>query len=114
MIVYLTDNEDPVMNCPVNQTTTSDPRKSTRLVKWEPPIAIDNSGDNTTTICDPASGSDFAIGQTSVTCIASDSSGNSKSCIFYVDVSGKSLYGYCSESVAREARIEGRRQQIWG
>ena len=91
MIVYLTDIEDPVMNCPEHQTTTTDPGKPTRLVKWDPSIATDNSGENTTTMCDPASGSDFAIGQTSVTCIASDSSGNSKSCIFYVDVAGKSL-----------------------
>ncbi|XP_072017238.1 uncharacterized protein [Amphiura filiformis] len=70
------DNEDPVfVSCPVNQTTDSDPGQSTALVVWEDPVATDNYVDNPTVICDPSSGTKFAIGQTLVTCMASDGHG---------------------------------------
>ncbi len=77
----------------MSQTHTTEPGKPTRLVEWESPVATDNSRDNVTITCDRESGSNFVIGQTAVTCIASDAYGNSNSCsIFYVDVRGTSAY----------------------
>ena len=82
------DKEDPVFEyCPANQTVTTEPCKPTRLIQWES-HATDSSGDSLTVTCDPATPSNFTIGQTSVTCIALDAYGNSNSCIFYVDVKG--------------------------
>ena len=74
--------------CPGSQTTSTEPGKSTALVEWELPVATENSTDSLTITCDPASGTHFTIGQTSVTCTALDAYGNSSSCIFYVDVKG--------------------------
>ncbi len=59
------------------------------VVEWDHPIATDNSGDSPIITCNPASGSNFTFGQTSVTCTAVDEYGNSKSCTFYVDVKRK-------------------------
>ena len=96
MIVFLTiqcgpisDNENPLFDsCPINQTTATESGKATRFVEWDHPIATDNSGDTLTITCDHASGTNFTIGQTPVTCTALDAYGNSNSCIFYVDVKG--------------------------
>ena len=76
------------MNCPGHQAVTTESDKPTQLLEWEPPIATDNSRDDPTVTCNPPSGSNFNIGQTSVTCTAVDAHGNSKNCIFYVDVNG--------------------------
>jgi hypothetical protein len=48
--------------------------------------AIDNSGAIPVISCDPPSGSTFAVGDTSVTCTATDTSGNSASRTFTVTV----------------------------
>ncbi|XP_072041651.1 uncharacterized protein [Amphiura filiformis] len=81
------DNEDPVLeSCLANQTTNTDPGQPTAMVLWQGPIATDNSGLNPTVTCDPASGTDFAIGITNVTCTALDGFGNVNNCSFYVDV----------------------------
>ncbi len=89
----LVDNEDPVLNCPEHENITTEPGKPTSLLEWESPTATDNSKENVTITCDPASGSNFTIGQTSVTCTAVDAYGNSNNCIFYLDVKGKSIHG---------------------
>ena len=89
-MILISDDEDPLFeNCPVNQIFTTEPGKPTRLVQWEL-AATDNSGDSTNVTCDPASGRNFVIGQTSVTCTASDAYGNNNNCVFYIDVKGRS------------------------
>ncbi|XP_072041456.1 hyalin-like [Amphiura filiformis] len=85
--VDVMDNEDPVLaSCPANQTTNTDPGQPTAMVVWQLPIATDNSGLNATVMCDPASGTDFVLGKTNVTCTAWDGFGNVNNCSFYVDV----------------------------
>ena len=59
------------------------------MVTWEPPVASDNSGETLVVKCDPASGFNFAIGQTFVKCDATDSSGNKAKCNFHVNIKGK-------------------------
>ncbi|XP_072017008.1 uncharacterized protein [Amphiura filiformis] len=83
----VTDNEKPVLeSCPANQTTNATSGTWTATIVWHEPTATDNSGNLPTVICDPPSGNDFAIGQTPVTCTASDRSRNSETCSFYIDV----------------------------
>ncbi|XP_072017521.1 uncharacterized protein [Amphiura filiformis] len=85
--VIVEDNENPVLtSCPVNQSTNTDPDQATAMIAWQGPVATDNSGDNPTVNCDPPSGNNFVIGQTPVTCTASDGYGNNASCAFNVNV----------------------------
>jgi len=50
--------------------------------------ASDDTDPNPTLVCTPPSGSQFAIGQTSVTCVATDASGNTRRSEFWVFVLG--------------------------
>jgi hypothetical protein len=48
--------------------------------------AVDETDGNVAVACTPASGSVFAVGQTTVTCLASDQAGNQASAQFVVDI----------------------------
>ena len=61
------------------------------MVIWEDPSVTDNSGRVVDVLCDAASGSDFAIGRTVVTCTAVDSSGNNGTCNFAIYVKGEDI-----------------------
>ena len=63
------------------------------MVEWEKPTATDNSGNVSDVVCDPPSGYNFPIGQTTVTCNAVDGVGNKAACHFQLNVSG---IMYCS------------------
>ncbi len=100
LVVYLIDNENPVIYCPANQTIILDvPDLSTSIqwdspsastsIQWDSPSAIDNSGDQPTINCNPYSGSSFDIGSTPVICTARDVSGNEGYCSFYIDITSK-------------------------
>ncbi|XP_072016894.1 uncharacterized protein [Amphiura filiformis] len=84
--VDVIDSEEPVLSCTANQIANTTLGNRTATVVWHDPTATDNSGDIPTVTCHPASGSDFVIGQTPVTCTASDRNGNKANCSFYVDV----------------------------
>ena len=86
MLLYL-DNEAPNVSCVENQSKATDEGKPTAVVKWELPVASDNSG-NVPVTCDPESGNNFTIGQTPVTCAAVDGNGNRAVCSFSVNVTG--------------------------
>ena len=60
------------------------------MVKWDDPLASDNSGKVSVT-CDPDSGTDFTIGDSEVTCKALDGSGNKAICSFPVYIRGNNL-----------------------
>lgn len=55
-------------------------------VNFTPPTATDNEDPNPAVTCDPASGSVFAVGTTTVTCTARDAHGNTSSGTFEVVV----------------------------
>ncbi|XP_072017514.1 uncharacterized protein [Amphiura filiformis] len=55
------------------------------MVVYQTPTATDNSGE-VSVVCDQPSGSEFNVGQTHVTCVARDSSGNSATCAFQVKI----------------------------
>ncbi|XP_072041470.1 hyalin-like [Amphiura filiformis] len=102
--VDVKDNEGPVLeSCPANQTTNTDPGQPTAMIVWQGPIATDNSGLSTTVMCDPASGTDFVIGITQVTCAALDGFGNANNCSFYVDVKDiRSIKGKVTTDIRRK------------
>ena len=64
------------------------------MVTWTGPDASDNSGIVPNVTCQSASGNNFTIGTTVVKCNATDTSGNTAQCSFYVIINGMSIYYY--------------------
>ncbi|WP_235480278.1 HYR domain-containing protein [Leifsonia sp. Leaf264] len=56
------------------------------VVDFVNPVATDNSGDDPTVECVPASGTSFAVGVSTVTCTATDAAGNTATSSFTVTV----------------------------
>jgi hypothetical protein len=86
--VRVIDNQPPTLGpCPANQTVNeSSPGSGSATVTYASPTSNDNCPGQTVT-CTPASGSSFPVGTTTVTCTATDTSGNqSPSCNFTVQV----------------------------
>ena len=86
---YFLDNQTPKITCAENQFMNISNGKDTAMIVWEDPKASDNSG-NVSVTCDLLSGTNFTIGQTTVTCEAVDGSGNKAECFFQVYVTGNS------------------------
>jgi hypothetical protein len=80
--VTVNDTTPPTITCPPNQSVASGVPTA---VNYPPPAAADNCP-GVTSSCNPPSGSVFAVGTTTVTCTASDTSGNSAACTFTVTV----------------------------
>ncbi|XP_038066602.1 uncharacterized protein LOC119736659 [Patiria miniata] len=85
------DNDPPVFtanSCPSDRTKVADPRSMETMVTWSDPTATDSTNVAPTVQCTPASGTDFTIGQTPVTCTATDAAGNmaTPDCTFTVTV----------------------------
>jgi uncharacterized repeat protein (TIGR03803 family) len=83
--VSVVDTTPPTIICPSN-TVTDATSPAGALVVFAP-TASDNCSVASIT-SSPASGSTFAIGDTSVTCTATDAAGNRAACTFAVHVSG--------------------------
>ncbi|XP_072016914.1 uncharacterized protein [Amphiura filiformis] len=77
--------------CPVDQELETYRNKSFAIVIYQTPNATDNFGE-VSVVCDPESESNFAIGNTTVTCVARDGSGNSAMCKFKVSVKDNCLH----------------------
>ncbi|UCE61440.1 MAG: HYR domain-containing protein [Phycisphaerales bacterium] len=82
--IIISDNEKPTITCPayleVEPTSTAG-----AIVAYDAPVADDNCP-GVTFACDPPAGSLFAIGETPVTCTATDAAGSQESCTFTVKV----------------------------
>lgn len=82
--VNLQDTTPPVVTVPADiSTTTADP--SGAVVAYTA-TATDNVDGALTPVCSPASGATFVVGQTTVTCSATDSSNNTGTATFSVSV----------------------------
>jgi hypothetical protein len=82
--VTVEESVPPVVNCPGNITTeTTDP--SGKVVTFAA-SATDNCDPSPSVSCSPPSGTRFPIGTTTVTCTATDASGNQDTCQFTVMV----------------------------
>jgi len=87
--ITVNDTEKPTINCPAPVTAVTDqnvcPSPACTVVNYPAPVAMDNCPGPITTQCIPPSGSCFPVGITTVTCTATDTSGNiSLPCTFMV------------------------------
>jgi hypothetical protein len=88
--VTVIDTEPPTITCPANISVTAPDGQTSTVVNYEGATATDNCP-GVTVVCIPPSGSAFPLGRTTVTCTATDASGNMSSCSFRVAVSGAIL-----------------------
>ncbi|MFZ0371629.1 MAG: HYR domain-containing protein [Halobacillus sp.] len=72
-------------SCPANITQVNDTRQSGAIVNYTDPT-VTGACPDVTVSCTPASGSFFPIGDTQVTCTATDTTGNTTECTFIVRV----------------------------
>jgi len=80
--ITVNDVEAPVIQCPADINEIDSDSVD---VDYTTPVATDNCPDPTVA-CDPASGSTFDVGTTTVDCTATDESGNDATCDFIVSV----------------------------
>ena len=83
--ITVNDTQPPTITCPTNVVVVGDPGGTGVIVTFPPPAASDNCP-GVTTACVPPSGSILPTGSTTVTCTATDASGNTASCSFNVTV----------------------------
>jgi predicted extracellular nuclease len=88
--VTVSDTQPPVFanGCPANVYTAAAaacPIATSKQISYTYPVATDNCS-GVTVVCNPPTGSTFPAGTTTVTCTATDSSGNTASCSFQVSV----------------------------
>ncbi|HXF49458.1 MAG TPA: HYR domain-containing protein [Verrucomicrobiae bacterium] len=83
--ITVNDIFPPLLVCPPNQTANASPGRCDAVVSYPAPTATDNCP-KTTVSCTPPSGSTFPVGVSTVTCTATDSSGNKSTCSFTVTV----------------------------
>ena len=80
------DTTPPQITCPTNITVATGGAGATgTVVTYPAPQASDNCS-LMSVACNPPSGSTFPVGSTTVTCTATDTSGNTTSCSFTVTV----------------------------
>ena len=86
--IIVADTTPPTITCPANIVTNVPAGQTNAVVNFARPAVTENCPPATTTNCTPPSGSVFPLGVTTVTCTATDSSGNSNTCSFTVTVLG--------------------------
>ncbi len=85
--ITVTENEPPVINCPTDITSDTDPNACEAVVNYTPPTGSDNCpGATTVLISGLGSGAAFPIGTTTETYEVTDASGNTATCSFTVTV----------------------------
>lgn len=87
--VTVIDNEDPVVQCPANITTSNDEGECGAIVTFAATVTDNCPG--ATVSCVPPSGSFFDVGTTVVTCTATDASNNTATCTFEITVEDDEL-----------------------
>ena len=84
--VTVVDTTPPSITCPGNITKPADSGACQTAVTFANPTVSDTCSTVGTPTCNPASGSVFQKGTTTVNCSVSDSAGNNNSCSFTVTV----------------------------
>lgn len=82
--ISVIDTQPPSITCPTNLTTVAPPECPTgqsATTTFQAPMASDNCP-GVVTVCTPPSGSNFPVGTTTITCTATDASGNTATCSF--------------------------------
>ena len=83
--VTVNDAENPTITAPSDVTVGNDTGMTTAVVTYAAPVVTDNAP-GATASCVPASGSTFSLGETVVTCTATDAAGNNAQDTFTVTV----------------------------
>lgn len=83
--VEVVDTTEPTVTTPANEVAEATSRTAT-VVTYGAATASDLVDGDVVTTCDPASGSDFGFGLTTVTCSATDAAGNTGTSTFTVTV----------------------------
>ena len=101
------DNTPPVLEfCHDDITETVEGGEESKLVHWSDPVASDLSGNVSLSFQSHFSGDRFPVGNTKVTYIFVDSSGNSKLCEFYVRIRAPSSeYAFLTKTFIRERSL---------
>ena len=85
--VTVADNEAPAVTCPADLTVTAPLGQCFAQATWATPTVTDNcDASPALTFVPQASGTNFALGVTTVTYTATDDAGNSSTCSFTVTV----------------------------
>lgn len=82
--VIVADDESPTAQCPGDITVNNDPGQEGAVVDFTATVSDNCPG--ATISCEPASGSFFPLGATTVECTATDGAGNTDDCSFLVTV----------------------------
>ncbi len=85
-LVVIVDTTPATINCPSNLVVAVDLGQCSKSNVTFSTIATDACDTNSTVVCTPSSGSTFPVGVTTVSCVATDSSGNTNTCSFTVTV----------------------------
>jgi subtilisin-like proprotein convertase family protein len=97
--ITVNDTQAPTITCPAAVTVVGTPGSGTVVVTYPPPTSGDNCP-GVTSACVPASGSTFPLGTTTVTCTATDASGNTASCSF-----GVTAFDVCLQDDTNPANV---------
>ncbi|WP_139839273.1 HYR domain-containing protein, partial [Christiangramia flava] len=84
--VTVVDNTNPIISCPGDMTVTTATGQNYAIVEFADATATDNCDVTVEQTAGPLSGSQFPIGDTTVTFTATDNSGNTAECSFTVTV----------------------------
>jgi uncharacterized repeat protein (TIGR03803 family) len=82
--VTVRDTTPPDINCPGDVTRSAEPGSCSALVSYT--VTSSDNCSNASVVCSPSSGGMFPKGSTSVSCTATDGSGNTKRCSFSVTI----------------------------
>ncbi len=84
----IVDTTQPTITCPPDQKFVVPATPGGAIINYPSPTTSDVCDPSPMVMCTPASGSLFPLGDTLVTCTATDASGNHASCSFTVTVVG--------------------------
>ncbi len=90
-------DDPPTIVCPPDQTAIA-ASSAGAVVNYPAPTAADDRG-TPTVVCNPPSGSTFPIGTTAVTCVATDSAGQTATCSFAVIVRARPVDIACPKNI---------------
>ena len=90
--VLALDVVPPVITCPGDIVQAASPGNCSAVVTYPAPAATDDCP-GVSVVCSPPSGATFPVGVTKVNCVATDASGNTAACGFFVTVTGDALCG---------------------
>ncbi len=97
--VNITPNDPPVITCPPNLIAkAATPGSAMSMIIYPLPTATDDCG-VMSVVCNPPSGSSFPAGTTTVTCTATDTTGNTARCSFII-----TLFDVCLQDDSNPAR----------